>query len=57
MSLPFIGVTVGSTLVLSYFIGKYMTNQYVYGNDGKGGDLISVKTRFNEEDMQYNREF
>ena len=26
MSMPFIGISVGSTLVLSYFVGRYMAN-------------------------------
>lgn len=46
MSVPFVGATVGTTLVLSYFLGNHLAKNYVYGNDGKGGELTSVKTKF-----------
>lgn len=57
MSVPFIGATVGATIVLSYFLGKHLANRHIYGSDGKGGEIIKVKTKFNESDMEYNREF
>ena len=57
MSVPFIGATVGATIVLSYFLGKHLANRHIYGSDGKGGEITKVKTKFNESDMEYNREF
>lgn len=57
MSLPFMGTSIAATLVLSYFLGKHMANRHIYGSDGKGGEITKVKTKFNEHDMEYNREF
>ena len=43
-----IGLAVGLT-------SKY-NHDYIYGQDGKGGELISLKSKLSDEDMEYNRQ-
>lgn len=36
-------------------LGHWMANLHIFGADGKGGELLSVRTRSNLDDELYNR--
>ena len=55
-SLPAIGVTLGLTAVYC-LIENYRNKIMINGRDGKGGQILSMKSRYGENDMKYNREF
>lgn len=41
---------------ITYLAGQH-AKRFVYGCDGKGGEFLSLRTKYSVEEIQYNREF
>lgn len=45
------------TSTLALYLNRNNYKKSIYGNDKRGGDILSFKTYFTPEELEYNRTF